>query len=834
MAVSFVGSQLTTATVNVTSLSVGIPAGGTEDLAVVVVHASGDFGEASITLPSGWTAIDSEIDVSGGDLSDCVRAFYKKLTSSGSTAVTVQVSGLIEPGSGDLFEGLAFRYSGVDQTTPVPEIAATTLNVGVGSTIPHNAVTVGSGNWSVLLAYQASSVGRTPPAGWTEDYDAGRFTTSHREYATGASTGAVSTTTSNSVNRIGYHFEVAAKASATIVANHLASAAVVHNPTVVPGARTVVANHLGPTATVYSHAVPKMVVADHLGPTSARHQPAVTAGAAPVTAAHLGPTSVLPQHRVAGGTSTVAANHLGPTAALYQPRAFLGAQISLDSPSARLGPVAELFMPGVLPGIVTIVIGPFGGGYEPVLWDDGSPVLWDDGSPVEWGSLVGTGPTTQVFAPGVSFGAIPVPHLGPTSVLYAPTTRSEVPVPHLGPTSTVYAQLVGTFQVLVEPDEAVWGASGGFSARVDFLDPGGSTIASTGDPRSRIVLVSGSVNEDSTQAVTREVSLRLLLVADDEGGLHPLLPAKPGDPLDPRTGGAVAVYAGPLRPSGTPDYTKLGVFKITEANASSTGTGEAIELRGLSQEHEIRAAGFWIPEVVLAGTKAVDAIVALTLEAVPDVNLTYETTATTVPGELSWGDSDDRLDAVNEIARAVAMTARFDREGVFRVQAAAQFGDEPDQSPRWTLNEGDLATVRDVGRSITDAELHNGVVVVGEPLDSAADPVRAEVWDTRPTSPVYYDPANPGRSLIGPRPKKVVSNLVTTFQQAEAMAAAELAKVLSFADRISVTMAANPEVEALDVVRVVRSTMGVDALYRVESVTHDLLGGASSAVCVAL
>jgi hypothetical protein len=66
------------------------------------------------------------------------------------------------------------------------------------------------------------------------------------------------------------------------------------------------------------------------------------------------------------------------------------------------------------------------------------------------------------------------------------------------------------------------------------------------------------------------------------------------------------------------------------------------------------------------------------------------------------------------------------------------------------------------------------------------------------------------------------------------MAAAELAKVLAFADKISVTMAANPEIEAEDVVRVIRSTMGVDALYRVESVTHDLLGGSSQAVCVAL
>jgi hypothetical protein len=171
---------------------------------------------------------------------------------------------------------------------------------------------------------------------------------------------------------------------------------------------------------------------------------------------------------------------------------------------------------------------------------------------------------------------------------------------------------------------------------------------------------------------------------------------------------------------------------------------------------------------------------------------------------------------------------------VFRVTKARTFGDQDDQSPRWTFTEGDLATVRDVSRDIDDSSLYNGVVVVGEPLDTAADPFRAELWDTRPNSPVYYDPNNPGASLIGPRPKKIVSNLITSYQQAEQLAAVELAKVLAFPDRISVDVAAQPKIEKDDVVRVIRTTMGVDALYLVESITHDLLGRASRAVCVAL
>lgn len=826
MAVSLAGAQLSTFSGSGSSLTVSIPAGGTEDVVVLIAHASGDFGDPEVLRPSGWTSLGGLVDISGGDLSDTAYAFYKVFTSSGATTQAVTTAGPIETTFGDEWQVLALRYTGVDTAGPIPEIATPTLNTGAGSTVPHGSVTVGSGNWSALATYNASGSSRTPPAGWTEDYDTGHFSSSHREYATGAATGSVSTT-SSPLNRVGWAWEVAAKASATIATNHLGPTSTKHTPTAVTPGSVSVATNLLASGSRHGPGVALLIGANHRASAAVVNQPAIVGGDSTVViGATVGPTALAYQPSVQA-SSVAIGNNVIATTTLYQPGVFRGDGIANN----HLGPTSQVVPPGIVPGPVSITPS-LPGPSLAVLWDDGSPVLWDDGSPAQWdasGAVLAT-----LFTPGISTDShVSVNHIA-TTVVYEPTTVAYVPLSHLGPTSSVHAQLIGSFVVLAEPDEVVWGASGGFSARVDFLDPSGHTIASTADPQSRIVLVSGSVNEDRTQAVTRECSLRLLLVPDEAGELHPLNPSKPGDPLDPRTGGAVAVFAGPIRPSGTPDHEKLGVFKITDVHAASTGTGESLDLRGLSLEHEIRAAGFWVPTVVLEGTRAVDAIVALAVEAIPDIDVTSESSAVTVPGELSWGDSDDRLTAVNDLAASVAMVARFDREGVYRVTTAVQFGDEPDQSPRWTLSEGDLATVRDVSRDISDAELFNGVIVVGEPLNNDSDPVRAEVWDTRPASPVYYDPDNPGRSLIGPRPKKIVSPLVTTVQQAAAMAAAELAKALAFADRISVTMAANPEIEAEDVVRVVRSTMGVDALYRVQSVTHDLLGAASEAVCVAL
>jgi hypothetical protein len=818
--VSYAGAATTSLGTASSSLDVNIPAGSTKDVVVIFGEVQGP----TIQVPSGWTELSTSATIGS---SQTLRAFYKAFTDAGATTQAVTLSSAIDPFSGEYFSVIAFRWSGVDVDDPIPEVAARTLNTGLGTTIPHNTVTIGDGNWSVLVGRANSSGGRTPPGGWTEDYDTANFTTSHREYATGASTGSNNTATSNTSKRVGWAFEVAAESVQLVGANFISSGASVKNHAVTPGDVTVATNLLS-SGQRFSPGVRHLIGADHIASGAVLHEPSVVGGDVTVVAGTIAAGTVVHTPTVQALGVTVAPDTLSSTT-LYEHGVFLGDAIGM----AHLGPTATFLTHAVVPGPATIVTLPVGP-TVPVLWDDGTPVLWDDGRPVLWAGA-GTS-TATVFAPGIATDiSIPGPTIASTA-LHAPTTVAFIPLSHLGPTSSVKTQLIGQFEVLAEPDEVVWGASGGFSARVDFLDAAGGVIASTDDPDSRIVLVSGSVNEDRTQSVTRECSLRLLLVREENSDeVHPLLPARPGDPLDPRTGGAVAVYAGPVRPSGTPDYVKLGVFKVTGANVrSSPLTGESIDLSGFSQEHEIRAANFWIPTVVLAGTRAVDAIVALVVEAIPDVELTYESSAVNVPGELSWGDGDDRLNAVTELAASVAMEARFDRQGVFRVRAAPQFGDEPEQSPRWTLTEGDRATVRDVGRDISDATLFNGVVVVGEPLDTDDDPVRAEAWDTRPTSPVYYDPDNPGRSLIGPRPKKIVSNLVTTVQQAEAMAAAELAKVLAFADKISVTMAANPEIEAEDVVRVIRSTMGVDALYRVESVTHDLLGGSSQAVCVAL
>lgn len=386
-----------------------------------------------------------------------------------------------------------------------------------------------------------------------------------------------------------------------------------------------------------------------------------------------------------------------------------------------------------------------------------------------------------------------------------------------------------------------WGDSARYAARVDVLDAGGGIIASTANPASGIVLVSGSIDEDLIQDVTRICSLRLLLEDRPDGSLHPLMPVMPTDPLDPRSGGGVIIHGGPVSPSGAEQLVQLGVYRITAASPASSREGQSVSLRGMSYESLISSVPFRDTYNVAAGTLVTTAIREIAAGAIPGLDMEIESSPTTLPTS-SWSDRDNRMTVVGELAASLGMVAKFDRAGRLRVGHGWGSTAGPDQitvtvtanpsieighyarvvrtpmgvngiyqvlkvthdlfggesklicglagdlsTPRWDLIEGPNSVVRSVTREISEikAQAFNGVTVVGEPRDSLAIDVRAERWDTDPRSPTFYDPYNPGASRIGPQPYKVVSPIVRTQQEAENLAEVELRRKVISRDPMS-------------------------------------------------
>ena len=824
MAASVVATQTTTATSGgsgAATFTVNLPSGVTAG-ELLVVAATGFNMDNSSAAPSGWTRVSGYPNASS-----YYGGLFYKIADGSETTCALAVS---TPGSAAMV-AVAVRITGADPTTPIE--ASGTNN---GNTTPQTAPSLtpsGAERLSLVMGSWQTSSSATPAAtGYTTHGTAslstGRVSLASKALTSTAATGSVSFNYGSGAQIFGHaHVLVRPSSAVAIVPGFISPATAVFTPTsvalntqtftvpllaaatVLPeqriqeGDRTIELPAWTPntgTEIDYRSDTDYQSASDYrpsgLVVGTRVFEPTVALDAIGITVGHIAGT-ILYEPFVEGADRTIGLELIAD-AAVFTPGVTDRQSIDLGG-SAALPTAATVFEPTIVAGDTTIAI-------EPLA-------------------------TTELFAPTAFDFVIELPAISSAATLWAAEPGYSIELPLLS-TTRVFTQLIGQYLVIPEPDEAVWGASGGYSARIDILDPGGDVVASTGTASSGIVLVSGTVNEDITQPVTRECSVRLLLENTADGSRHPMLPAKPGDPLDPRTGGALAIYAGPIRPSGEPALVKLGVFKIIAANPTSTATGESLSLRGLSEETSISATPFYDVFNVSSGTPITQVIGDLVSQAIPNVRIHVESTGITAP-QFSFADNDNRLAKVRELANAIGMVARFDRDGRFRVEHAAEYGDVAFVSPRWTFAEGAGAVMRDVGRELDDSELFNGVIVVGEPRDTNTDPVRAELWDSNPNSPVYYNPNNPGASRMGPRPKKVVSPLVYTVDQARALAVVLLTRILSYPDRISVSAAANPHIEAGDLARIVRTTMGVDGLYEVQSITHDLLGGASKAICVA-
>jgi hypothetical protein len=780
--------------------------------------------DATPSAPTGWTLVTSTSHTFHRN-----AVYWREAPASPGTSVGVPYS---SSGTNPFITQVT-RISGHRPGTPIDGFGSNT-----GNNMPCNAPSLtptGTERRSFIAgSFVTSSPITTSPS--ASGYTTLASSTQGNLKAAGASRELTSTSATGSVDfNFGQHFQfahihllIAPQQAQPVTLTPIAPATTLHQPGVVLFDRAVTVGQLGPTATLFDQRIqpgdefitlPEWVASDGGGLDYTEDEPYRSDEDYRSSSEVVGTRLFAPEIVAGQVTFTVP---LLTSGTVFDPAVIIA---DVDLPVQHIAAATVVFDPGVTDGLAIDL----GGFFTAVL---SSTTLFDPA--IVAGDVTATVQLiaeTVLFPPGGFDQEIPLPHLAATTVLFAPVGGTTIEVPLIA-TTIVLTPFIGQYNVIPEPDEAVWGASGGYSARIDILDPGGDVVASTGSAASGIVLVSGSINEDITQAVTRECTVRLLLENTADGSRHPLLPAKPGDPLDPRTGGALAIYAGPIRPSGAPALVKLGVFKIVSASPSSEATGDSLSIRGLSEETSIAAAPFFDVFAVSAGTPITQVIGNMVTQAVPNVRIHVESTGITSP-QFSFAEGDNRLTRVQELAASIGMVARFDREGRFRVQHAAEYGDTEFTSPRWVFTEGAGAVMRDVSRDLDDSELHNGVIVVGEPLDTNTDPVRFTLWDTNPNSPVYYNPNNPGASRVGPRPKKIVSPLVYTVEQAQAVAIVTLTQLLAFPDQISVTVAANPHIEAGDLARIVRTTMGVDGLYEVRSISHDLLGAASTATCVA-
>lgn len=304
---------------------------------------------------------------------------------------------------------------------------------------------------------------------------------------------------------------------------------------------------------------------------------------------------------------------------------------------------------------------------------------------------------------------------------------------------------------------------------------------------------------------------------------NPMIPVNLGDLLDPHSASLLHVWAG-----WEGEEVRLGIFDLSSVPVTAQDGGAAITISGQSFERRIDKAGFWQVENATDGQSVSSITTYLVNQVLSDVLVRPESHAATTPA-VSWKPGDNRMTAITKLLDSAGMLGYFDRDNIFRIERAPSLDDLSKQTD-WTWHivdgvNGVVATLYGAGRTFSDEESYNGVIIESTQHETDADPVIYVLWNNNPASPLYFDPANPTVTAGGPRPKYISTDQVKTEAEAAAMALSELAKVLTVADAIEVSAPANAAIQMGHYARFTSDALGVDGIYRVVRATHDLAGG---------
>lgn len=329
-------------------------------------------------------------------------------------------------------------------------------------------------------------------------------------------------------------------------------------------------------------------------------------------------------------------------------------------------------------------------------------------------------------------------------------------------------------------------------------------------------IVDGSVTVDTTRDVLRSFSLTL---ADPNG----YWTVGPGRRLwlDKR----VRLSVG-YRINGQDRYWPQGVYLLAAPEVDATGPARLVRLSGVDKSALAngRPRGGLTSVVTIAKGRRVDLAIG-DLADRPEWGETKRnltTVSMTLPWQMSWGPpSGSPWAAAREIA-SIADTVNntcyrlyYDPDGVLT------YAPDPDPnllSPVWTFRQSEDGVSLLVGSrlQVDDSELRNAVLVRGgSPRGGAV--VQALAYDTSQ----YL-----GVSAIGWRVSYWKGGqpdpLISTGAEAQARANYELRRLLSWQERVPLTLVELPPLEPWDVIRIEDPVAGIADNYQLLRYTLSL------------
>ena len=337
--------------------------------------------------------------------------------------------------------------------------------------------------------------------------------------------------------------------------------------------------------------------------------------------------------------------------------------------------------------------------------------------------------------------------------------------------------------------------------KVEIYDLANGTIISTASP------VAGEVTIDSRRSIRRQCSLEFI---DSDATLIPnnnlsaiLLPYNR----------EVRIYRGVVFADGTEELVPLGVFIITRVDVTDTPQGIKITVAGSDRSLRVARAKFTSHDFYISdGVAKETAIKNILVDRYPAVKTQFPATNQTV--KLTYPTLDQSSDPWREslkIAESAGMDLYFDEVGVARMRLIP----DPDVgNPLVTYEDNAESVITQLSRNLSSDETYNYVVFTGEGTNLSIG-VLGTAFDNNPSSPSYI-------YTYGIVPLFISSPNILTTAEATTAAIAELRKVVGASEKITWDAIVNPAHDVFDLVKIVRSPSGIDAVLMLDSITIPL------------
>lgn len=359
--------------------------------------------------------------------------------------------------------------------------------------------------------------------------------------------------------------------------------------------------------------------------------------------------------------------------------------------------------------------------------------------------------------------------------------------------------------------------SGQVTTEVDVKTADGDLILSTAPPNRNMVVTGGTITTDDSRDIPGDGTIEILA---DPATRDDVMPTGPRSALSPVNNAVVHVR---YTCADADAPTLYGVYDIAETVVDEGPDGIRFTCTIYDNARRVERAKFVRPRSYPNGSDYDAAFVDLLVSILPFSDIDVVPTGATV-GLLSWDVGDSRLRAVQDMALMVGYRVNWNYGGAGNVLVGPRT--QPSAEPVWTFTEGGNARITKANRRLSDDAAYNGVIVSGEASGSDTPPVRAEVWDTDPRSPTYYDPARPTESSYGANPYFHVSPFAYNATQAKAIAASLLPQWMGLVERLQIEAVVNPAVEVSDAIQVERPEIGASGTYIVESTSIPLASSA--------